>query len=69
MQMIKIQGLSITQVFRDMSLSTTAVRSGLAQFEAEQLGHSGIGKPWTAEHQRSRQLEIENRQLRDDVEI
>jgi transposase len=39
------------------------------QFDAEQLGQSGIGQPLTAEHQRIRQLESENRQLRGDVEI
>ena len=67
--MIKTQGLSIAQVCSDMSLGATAVRRWLAQFLAEQLGHSGIGKPLTAEHQRIRQLESENRQLRGDVEI
>ena len=68
-QMIKTQGLSIGQVCKDMSLGATAVRRWLVQFEAEQLGQSGAGKPLTAEHQRIRQLEIENRQLRGDVEI
>ena len=67
--MIKTQGLSIGQVCNDMSLGATAVRRWLAQFEAEQLGQCGIGKPLTAEHQRIRQLESENRQLRGDVEI
>ena len=47
----------------------SAVRRWLGQFEAEQSGQSGIGKPLTAEHQRIRQLETENRQLRGDVEI
>lgn len=68
-QMVKVQGLSVAQVCKDMSLGTTAVRRWLSQFEAEQLGQSGIGKPLTAEHQRIRQLESENRQLRGDVEI
>ena len=67
--MIKTQGLSVGQVCKDMSLGVTAVRRWLVQFEAEQLGQSGIGKPLTAEHQRIRQLESENRQLRGDVEI
>ena len=43
--------------------------AGLSQYESEQMGQSGIGKPLTAEHQRIRQLESENRQLRGDVEI
>ena len=68
-QMVKVQGLIVVQVCKDMSLGATAVRRWLVQFEAEQLGQSGIGKPLTAEHQRIRQLESENRQLRGDVEI
>ena len=68
-QMVKTQGLSISQVCRDMKLGESAVRRWLSQFEAEQSGQSGIGKPLTAEHQRIRQLESENKQLRGDVEI
>ena len=68
-RMIKEQGLSVSQVCRDMSLGETAVRRWLAQFEAEQLGQSGIGKPLTAEQQRIRQLESENRQLRQDNDL
>lgn len=68
-EMIRAQGLSIGQVCRDMTLGETAVRRWLAQVDAEQLGQSGIGKPLTAEQQRIRQLEAENRQLRGDVEI
>ena len=67
--MIKIQGLSVGQVCKDLNLVESAVRRWLSQFEAEQAGLSGIGKPITAEHQRIRQLESENRQLRGDVEI
>ena len=68
-QMIKAQGLSIGQVCKDMGLGETAIRRWLSQYESEQMGQSGIGKPLTAEHQRIRQLESENRQLRGDVEI
>ena len=68
-QMIRVQGLSISQICRDMKLGETAVRRWLGQFAAEQSGSSGIGKPLTAEHQRIRQLELENKQLRGDVEI
>jgi transposase len=68
-EMIRAQGLSIGQVCRDMTLGETAVRRWLAQVDAEQLGQSGIGKPLTAEQQRIRQLEAQNRQLRGDVEI
>jgi transposase len=68
-QMVKRQGLSVAQVCKDMKLGESAVRRWLTQFEAEESGHSGIGKPLTAEQQRIRQLEAENRQLRGDVDI
>jgi transposase len=68
-QMVKVQGLSIGQVCKDMELGESAVRRWLLQFDAEQQGQNGIGKPLTPEHQRIRQLETENRQLRGDVEI
>lgn len=67
--MIKDQGLSISQVCQDMNLGETAVRRWLKQMDAEQAGQSGIGKPLTAEQQRIRQLEAENRQLRLDNNI
>ena len=63
-QMIRDQGLSVGQVCRDMKLGEKAVRRWLAQLDAEQGGQAGIGKPLTAEQQRIRQLEAENRQLR-----
>ena len=68
-QMVKTQGLSICQVCKDMQLGESAVRRWLSQLEAEQSGQSGIGKPLTADHQRIRQLESENKQLRGDIEI
>jgi transposase len=68
-EMVRSQGLSIGQVCKDMNLGETALRRWVAQVEAEQLGQPGIGKPLTAEQQRIRQLETENRQLRGDVEI
>ena len=52
-----------------MALVESVVRRWISQFEAEQAGLPGIGKPITAEHQRIRQLELENRQLPGDVEI
>ena len=68
-KMIKEQGLSIGHVCQSMSIGRTAVRRWTEQYDAEQSGQPGIGKPLTAEHQRIRQLEQENRQLRGDVEI
>ncbi|GHU34423.1 transposase [Betaproteobacteria bacterium] len=68
-RMIKEQGLTVSQVCRDMNLGETAVRRWLAQVDAELLGQSGIGKPLTAEQQRIRHLEGENRQLRQDNDL
>jgi transposase len=68
-QMIKEQGLSVGQICRDMKVGETAVRRWLAQFNAEQLGQAGIGKPLTADQQRIRQLESENRQLQSDNDL
>jgi transposase len=67
--MIKEQGLSVGQICRDMKVGETAVRRWLAQFNAEQLGQAGIGKPLTADQQRIRQLESENRQLQSDNDL
>lgn len=68
-QMIRDQGLSVGQVCRDMNLGETAVRRWVTQFRAEHAGLTGIGKPLTAEQQRIRQLETENRQLRQDNDL
>ena len=67
--MIRHQDLSVGEVCQDMKLGESAVRRWLAQFDAEQLGQPGIGKPLTTEQQRIRQLEVENKQLRGDVDI
>ena len=50
-------------------LGEPAVRRWMVQFESEQLGQPGIGKPLTSDQQRIRQLEAENKQLRGDVDI
>ena len=68
-KMVQGQGLSVRQVCRDMGLGETAVRRWLAQYDSEQLGQSGIGKPLTADQQRIRALEAEVRQLREDNAI
>ena len=52
-----------------MGIGRTAVSRWIDQYRAEQLGKTGIGKPLTAEQQRIRQLETENRQLRSDNEL
>ena len=68
-RMIKEQGLSIMHVSQSMSIGPTAIRRWLTQYEAEANGKLGVGKPLTAEQQRIRQLEQENRQLRSDVDV
>ena len=68
-RMIKEQGLSVQNVSESMGIGPTAIRRWVTQYGAEQNGQSGIGKPLTVEQQRIRQLEIENRQLRQDVAI
>ena len=39
------------------------------QVDEEAAGRPGLGKPLTSEQQRIRQLEVENKQLRGDVDI
>jgi transposase len=68
-RMVVDQGLDIAQVVKDMNIGRTAVIRWVEQYRAEQLGKPGIGKPITAEQQRIRQLETENRQLRSDNEL
>src|ERR1700712_2582389 len=68
-RMIKEQGLSIQNVSESMSIGPTAIRRWMTQYGEEQNGQPGIGKALTAEQQRIRQLELENRQLRQDVDI
>lgn len=68
-RMIVEQGVSVTQVCKDMKLVESAVRRWVAQLQAEQGGQPGIGKPLTAEQIRIRELEAQNRQLRMDVDI
>lgn len=65
-QMVKEQGLSVSQVCHDLKLVDSAVRRWLRQYEAEQAGQPLVGKPLTAEQQRIRELENENRRLKED---
>jgi transposase len=68
-KMIREQGLGVSQVCQDLSLVDSAVRRWLTQFDEEMAGRPGIGKPLSAEQQRIRQLETENRQLKSDNEL
>ena len=66
-RMIHDQGLSVSQVCKDMNLGETAVRRWLSQVRAEQRGLPGVGKPLTAEQIRIRDLEAKRAKL--DAEI
>jgi len=68
-RLIKDQGLSVRNVSETMNVGPTAIRRWVKQYDAEQNGQPGIGKPLTAEQQRIRQLEQENRRLKGDIEI
>ena len=68
-RMVVDQGMSVAQVVTDMNIGRTAVCRWIEQYRAEQQGKPGIGKPLTAEQQRIRQLETENRQLRSDNDL
>jgi transposase len=68
-RMIKEQGLSVRHVSQSVDIGETAIRRWLTQYDAEISGKPGIGNPLTAEQQRIRQLENENRQLRSDVDV
>ena len=62
-QMIRAQGSNIGEVCRHIKLGATAMRRQLVLVDKEQLGQPGIGKPSTAEHQRIRKIEAQNKQL------
>ena len=71
-QVVKLiveQGLSVPQVCQDMNLGESVVRRWVQKYKTELNGEPLIGNPLTAEHQRIRQLEAENRQLRLDNDI
>lgn len=67
--MVVDQGLSVAQVVQSMQVGESALRRWIEQYRAEQMGQPGIGNPLTAEQQRIRQLESENRQLRSDNDL
>lgn len=68
-RLIKDQGLSVRNVSETMNIGPMAIRRWIKQYDAEQNGQPGIGKPLTVEQQRIRQLEQENRRLKGDIEI
>jgi len=68
-RMVVDQGVGVAKIVKDMGIGETAVRRWVEQSRAEQGGQAGIGKPLSAELQRIRQLEQENRLLRSDNDL
>ncbi|MES1671495.1 transposase, partial [Escherichia coli] len=54
-RMVREQGVSVSQVCREMKLTESVVRRWVHQLDDESAGRPGIGKPLTAEQQRIRE--------------
>jgi transposase len=67
--MVVDQGVGVAKIVKDIGIGETAVRRWVEQYRAELGGQAGIGKPLSAELQRIRQLEQENRLLRSDNDL
>lgn len=72
-RMVRDQGMSISDVCRTSKIGETAVRRWVARLDADRStdpnAKPGVGKPLTAEQQRIRVLELENRKLKSDNEL
>ena len=68
-ELIRKQGLTIKQVSTDNSLGQSTVHRWLNQYDTELQGKVGIGLPITPDQRRIRELELENKRLRGDVDI
>ncbi len=68
-ELIRKQGLTITQVCIDNSLGQSTVHRWLNQYDAELQGKVVTGLPITPDQRRIRELELENKRLRGDVDI
>lgn len=68
-RMVRDQGMSIGDVCRTTKIGETAVRRWVSQLDANLKGQAGVGKPITADQQRIRALELENRRLKSDNEL
>ena len=66
---IKNQGLSVSQVAKDMNLTESTVRRWVQQVDEELAGRPGKGLPLTPDQQRIRQFEAQLRQFKEDNEI
>ena len=69
-QLIRDQGLSITQVCKDQSLGQSTIHRWLAQYDAELSGERVQGMvPITADQRRIRELEQQIKRLKEDNDI
>lgn len=68
-EMVKDQGIAVPQVCKDLDIGETAVRRWVRQLAAERAGSAGPGQPLTADQQRIRELEAENRRLKQDNDL
>lgn len=68
-ELIRKQGLTITQVCTDNNLGQSTVHHWLNQYDVEFQGLAGTGMPITPDQRRIRELELENKRLRGDVDI
>ncbi len=65
-RMVVDEGQGVPQVSRDTGVGETAIRRWVEQLKADRSGGAGDGLPLTAEQRRIRELEEENRRLRED---
>jgi len=68
-RLVRDQKIPAVQVCRDFNISSSSLHRWLSQYDAERDGRAGTGAPITPEQRRIRELERENRSLRQDVEI
>jgi len=68
-RLVRDQHIPAIQVCKDFNISRSTLHRWLLQYDAERSGATGTGTPITAEQRRIRELERENRQLRQDVDI
>lgn len=68
-ELVRKSGLTITQVSTDNNLGLSTLHRWLNQYDAETHGKAGIGLPITPDQRKIRELELENKRLRGDVDI
>jgi len=67
--MVMDKDLSVAEVCKSLGIGETALRRWLVQYKADRLGDPGPGLPITPEQRRIRELEMELRQAKVDMEL